>query len=427
MSKSKLMAYTLLLFLITSNMVAILNSMPNNNLNPFQEETKLNVTIITGNSTLVSETELDNFKGYLESLPWINLKFLSEVKSYDDISSSDLIVMLGVLTFENISDFLTQFVLEGGSLIIAPPADKFEAFNNFTKMFGVEAVEAVATDNSSYYEVNTTVELVDSWDTNTPLFNGVTKIVLPSGHPLRLLENQTFESVRYPILWGMNTTVADNYRGANLTLAIAIEAITTSKIVILGSYSLLTDDYINIGDNRIFTLNLVRWIGNKFNLLNIKNVFVSQTEVLKNENPIVTVNFTITNISDYPQNVDAKVYIVRAGDSAPLIVKNATYLGNGKYTVTLDLSDIRTSIVELWIIAHKKYIGYYTWPEIGDKPFEITIYENKPYSIIPDPLTLALFLLVPIIGFFVVLIRMLPRYIKGRKKVNEWEQTEQKS
>ncbi len=427
MSKSKLMAYTLLLFLITSNMVAILNSMPNNNLNPFQEETKLNVTIITGNSTLVSETELDNFKGYLESLPWINLKFLSEVKSYDDISSSDLIVMLGVLTFENISDFLTQFVLEGGSLIIAPPADKFEAFNNFTKMFGVEAVEAVATDNSSYYEVNTTVELVDSWDTNTPLFNGVTKIVLPSGHPLRLLENQTFESVRYPILWGMNTTVADNYRGANLTLAIAIEAITTSKIVILGSYSLLTDDYINIGDNRIFTLNLVRWIGNKFNLLKIKNVFVSQTEVLKNENPIVTVNFTITNISDYPQNVDAKVYIVRAGDSAPLIVKNATYLGNGKYTVTLDLSDIRTSIVELWIIAHKKYIGYYTWPEIGDKPFEITIYENKPYSIIPDPLTLALFLLVPIIGFFVVLIRMLPRYIKGRKKVNEWEQTEQKS
>ncbi len=427
MSKSKLMAYTLLLFLITSNMVAILNSMPNNNLNPFQEETKLNVTIITGNSTLVSETELDNFKGYLESLPWINLKFLSEVKSYDDISSSDLIVMLGVLTFENISDFLTQFVLEGGSLIIAPPADKFEAFNNFTKMFGVEAVEAVATDNSSYYEVNTTVELVDSWDTNTPLFNGVTKIVLPSGHPLRLLENQTFESVRYPILWGMNTTVADNYRGANLTLAIAIEAITTSKIVILGSYSLLTDDYINIGDNRIFALNLVRWIGNKFNLLKIKNVFVSQTEVLKNENPIVTVNFTITNISDYPQNVDAKVYIVRAGDSAPLIVKNATYLGNGKYTVTLDFSDIRTSIVELWIIAHKKYIGYYTWPEIGDKPFEITIYENKPYSIIPDPLTLALFLLVPIIGFFVVLIRMLPRYIKGRKKVNEWEQTEQKS
>ena len=427
MSKSKLMAYTLLLFLITSNMVAILNSMPNNNLNPLQEETKLNVTIITGNSTLVSETELDNFKGYLESLPWINLKFLSEVKSYDDISSSDLIVMLGVLTFENISDFLTQFVLEGGSLIIAPPADKFEAFNNFTKMFGVEAVEAVATDNSSYYEVNTTVELVDSWDTNTPLFNGVTKIVLPSGHPLRLLENQTFESVRYPILWGMNTTVADNYRGANLTLAIAIEAITTSKIVILGSYSLLTDDYINIGDNRIFALNLVRWIGNKFNLLKIKNVFVSQTEVLKNENPIVTVNFTITNISDYPQNVDAKVYIVRAGDSAPLIVKNATYLGNGKYTVTLDFSDIRTSIVELWIIAHKKYIGYYTWPEIGDKPFEITIYENKPYSIIPDPLTLALFLLVPIIGFFVVLIRMLPRYIKGRKKVNEWEQTEQKS
>ncbi len=425
MSKSKLMAYTLLLFLIASNMIAILNSTPNSTLNPLQGKNKLNVTIITGNNTLVSETGLDNFKGYLKSLPWINLKSLSNVKSYEDISTADLIIMLGVLTFENMSDFLMQFILEGGSLILAPPADKFEAFNNFTKLFGVEALETVAMDNSSYYQVNTSVELVNSWDANTPLFSGVTKIVLPSGHPLRLLENQTIESIKYPVLWGMNTTVAENYVGTNLTLAVAIELVTTSKVVILGSYGLLTDDYINIGDNRIFALNLVRWIGNKFNSLKIKDVTVSQTEVIKNEKPTITVNFTITNISDYPQNVNAKVYVVRAGDSAPLIAKNATYLGNGKYTVTLDFSDIRASIVELWIIAHKKYIGYYTWPEIGEKPFEITIYEYKSYSIIPDPLTLVLFLLVPMIGFFIVLIRMLPRYIRGKKKINEWEQTEQ--
>ena len=419
---------TLLLIIMSSMTPIIATSNKQTVIIPKQVKPTVNVGILVTNDTTVTKDELTNFKSYLENLPWANVKFVEDVQSYSDISTNDILIILGAITFENLTDYLNQFVLEGGSLLLAPPAANMDKFNNFTRKIGFEVIDEIAKDNSSYYESNTSIVLTNTWDAKSPIFNGVTKVIMPSAHPIAIIkENTTYKGEKYRLLWGLNTTTTPNLKGEEITLIAASELFTTSKVLITGTYSIFTNTYINLGDNRILAINIVKWLGNRFDYLKIQDVQVSARKVFVSLDPVIQVNFTITNSSNQPIEANAEVIIVRAGSSYPLITKNASYLGNGKYTAELDFTGIRPSIVELWIIAHKKYIGYYIWPEPNDQPFEITVYEHEQYQIFPDAITFTFFVLIPILGIFVTVAIMLPRYLSNRKKIKELEQKQEKS
>ena len=308
---------------------------------------------------------------------------------------------------------------------MAPPREPEDIkwFNNFTEKYGVEFSEDFAIDNVSYIGDNTTVRLVGSWNKNSSILDKIDMLAMPEVHPLQFI-NKTIdlEMVEYPLIWGMNTTRLDDKNGSELILAAAMELASTGKMVMLGSYEMFLDSNIKRGSNSIFATNLITWLSDKKDSLEISDVHVSSDKVIVNApNPVVEVNFTVVDINGTPVDTDARVLVIRKASAAPLMEVNATYLGNGKYSATINFTGQRSSIVQLWILVHKKYVGYFVWPNLGE-PYEIELIKQLKYTIIPDVFTATLFLLIPLLGFLFVLARFYPRYRANKKTIREVEE-----
>ncbi|MGQ4890870.1 MAG: hypothetical protein ACP6IP_00075 [Candidatus Njordarchaeia archaeon] len=385
---------------------------------------KVKVGIYIGTDTAFIQEHVTSLIDIINSLQWAQVNVISQINSYSDIASSDVFIMIGNYNLSKYSDYLDQFLFEGGRLIIAPPREEGDIkwFNNFTERYGVEFYTDLAIDNESYIGENTTVRLVDSWDKSSPILSRIDMLAMPEVHPLQFI-NKTIdlELVRYPLIWGMNTTQLNGKNGSDLILAAAMELASSGKMVMLGSYEMFLNSNIKHGDNGFFVLNLISWLSDKADRLEIKDVYVSTDKVIVNSpNPIVEVNFTVVDINGTPVQTDARILVFRRASSLPLIVLNATYLGDGKYSAVIDFKGQRSSIVQLWILVHKKYVGYFVWPNLGE-PYEIELIKHLRYTIFPDVLTATLFIIIPLLGFLFVLIRFYPRYRANKKLINDIE------
>ena len=390
---------------------------------------KVRVNIYIGTDTAFTQNQVSSFINIINNLQWAQLNVITQINSYSDIADSDIFIMIGNNNLSRYSDYLDQYLLEGGRLILAPPKEQenMKLFNNFTERYGVKFYTDLAIDNVSYIDDNTTVRLVGSWNKNSSIMARIDMLAMPEVHPLQFV-NKTInlEMAEYPLIWGMNTTKLNDKNGSELVLATAMELASTAKIVMLGSYEMFLDSNIKIGDNVLFATNLITWLSDKKNKLEIKDVHVSSDKVIVNApNAMVEVNFTVVNINGTPVDTDAKVLIIRRASSTPLIEVNATYLGNGKYSATIDFTGQRSSIVQLWILVHKKYVGYFVWPNLGE-PYEIELIKQLRYTIIPDVITAMLFLLIPLLGFLFILVRFYPRYRANRKVIKEVEEKGEK-
>ena len=393
----------------------------------FKKQTeKIQITILVGPGTPYIKEDTSSLNNITSNLYWVKVNYISEIKAYADISQTDILFILGHRNYSDISDFLLQFIVEGGSLLLAPPPDNIEEFDNFTSSFGVKINPDFVEDNSSYVYENTTLKITNSWETKSPIFKGIDTIVMPDTHSIELANSTiNMELVKYPLIWGMNTTTYNGKNGSDILLSAGIELASGGKIVIMGSYRMFLNKFIDHGDNAVLAINLITWLANKVNALEIKNVNVSSTKVIVNApNPIVKVNFTVTDQQDNPVEVNATVIIIRRSSPNPLIKVNATYLGEGLYSAELDFTGQKSSTVELWIVAHKKYYGYFIWPNPENEPYEIVLIKRLSYSIIPDMVTLIIFVIIPVVGTLYVFLRFFPRYRANKEIIRKRERGE---
>jgi len=411
----KVFKIAFLLSLLSYTMIAIPNIKGQPNLS--QENPNIKILIFHGGESPVSASSLSTFKDVLEGIGNFDVIFKSTIASYDEVNDFDVIVLVANKDLANVSDFILQFISEGGSLLISPPNEDFRDIDNITKYFGVSVVDSFAIDNVSYVDNNQTILVKDTWESESPIFNNVETLIIPESFGFTFTNISVKHLItRYPIIWGRNTTILGDYNGTDAVLAVAIESFTESRIIAFGSYKFLTNDYINMADNRAFVLNAIKWLSKSLARLDIKNATLSKTEIILGENDHITVNFSTYDEFNYPIDVEAKVYVFRPGSNTPLMSLNATLIGLGKFSANISFEGLRSGIVEIWISVHKKFYGYSLY-KVGD----VTLIDKKEFNPLPDPITGILFVLIPILMIFYVVFRFYPKYKENKEIMRKIE------
>ncbi len=366
------------------------------------------------------------------------VKEITSIDTYDKLENATVLLLLGQTDLSSINmHVLTQFLREGGSLLIALPPDNFSTFDSVLDLFALKTL-GKALDNSSYYENKTNIIVNDSYMIKEhPLIRSVlgnvSKVVIPDGIGLAKSEkepriNATFES--YSLMWGLNTTFIDEngngkwdkneLSGSNISLIHIVETWYGGRIVILSSIEMITDNFLLNPefDNLILCKALAYWLGNQIGYISIRDITANPTflDITRDKLEInVTARVTNENNETLSQ-IQVNACLVRLNE----IVVSAGAISiddEPVYKARLNVSNVKPGVAYIYVMVYKKYYGYF-WA----RGPEITLYK-PPVNIISNN-TLALILggLIPLITVVALAIYILPEYMKKRRELKEIEE-----
>ena len=409
--------------------ISILNSTQINSIkargSPLQFEEKAQKTkilILYDNNTNILPSNATIFGEYLNDLGWVSLDYRTSITNYRDLEDYNLVIFLGYSNFTSISQFIIDYIYEGGSLLLLPPIKNLENFNNFTRILDISVLDEVIIDNSSYVGDNKTVLVKDAWVKESPVLSDINELVFPNARPLNITGtwNLTMDHVAYKLVWGANTTKGETVNGSDVVFVAGVETVSGSKILIYSTPYIALNDYINMYSNKLLLINSIKWLVGNLGYLKIENVYISGKYVVKGVNSTVFVNFTVSDQFGKPMDVDAQIYLIRLGKVLKIV--NASKVSNGYFEANVSFEDIKPSTVELWIIVHKQYYGYYLWPGLSSGGYEIVVFEYEKISIFPNMVTTFLSMIIPILAILALLVLWYPKYRENKELIKEIEE-----
>ncbi len=388
-----------------------------------------------GGSPVYTKAQLGTF--FNDVLGAFAIKEITSLDTYKELENASVLMLLGQTDLSSIKmDVLEQFIVEGGSLLIALPPDNFSAFDSVLELFSLRTYGKIL-DNSSYYNNQTNVVVNDSFmirehPSIRSIFGNVSEIVIPNGAGIERLDsppliNATFED--YSLVWGLNSTFVDKNDngvqdedepyGENISLIHVVETWFGGKIVVLPSIEMIIDDYILDPqfDNLILSRALTYWFGNQIGFISIRNIVATPTFLdITHEKLEINVSAIVTDENNNTlSQVQVNACLVRLG--RVISQAEANRLNNKPiYLAILNVSKVKPGAAYIYVMAYKKYFGYF-WVR-GPR---ITLY--KPPVTIGDihPLVLVFGAIVPILSAVILSVYLFPEYRNKRKRLREIE------
>ena len=404
--------------------------------NPLQAPpiNKVKIVYVSGGNPVLEKANLSTFLN--EILEPFDLEETLKITTYEPLENATVLLLLGLRSFGDVKiEVITQFLLDGGSLLIALPDENYTMYNDLLKLFSLKVLGPIY-DNETFYKETENVVVNSSYLLNEhplarSLFGNVSKLVIPKGIGLEKINatpliNATF--TEYSLAWGTNTTFIDKNknekydkdepRGKNVSLITVIELWYGGKIVILPSVYMLSNTFLMLlqYDDYIFIKALMYWLGNQIAYISIRNIKVEPTIVDLNSNPRINVTFMVTdeNNNTIPR-LDVYVFLVRLGSI--LINASAQRVDNTTlYKATLDVTGLRWGTVIVYIMAYKKYYGYHWAGNI-----KVILYKQPVKKKAPDIILLTLGIIVPTIISLILIIYVFPEYRQRTRKLKEIE------
>lgn len=438
MIKKLILVTVLLLVIISSNPVISIGIKQDSffNLNQTALTPSTNqVTFVyfNGGAPVYTKAQLDMFLN--DILEPFLVREVSDIDTYDKLENATVLMLLGQTDLSSLEmNVLNQFLIEGGSLLIALPPDNFSAFNEILKLFALKPLGPVL-DNSSYYENMTDIIVNDSYMINdhpviNSVFGNISRVLVPRGAGILIekkkpLINATFES--YSLIWGLNSTFIDEngngeldeneIHGSNISLVRVIETWYGGRIVILSSIEMIIDNVLlrTEFDNLIFCKALVYWLGYQIGYISIRDISANPTFIdITKDKLEINVTFTITDENNATlKHIQVNACLVRLNE---IIVSSAAIGSGPKYEAKLNVSGIKPGLVYLYVMAYKKYYGYF-WAK-GPK---ITLYKPPVTITSVDALILVFGALVPLVLVIALSVYVFPEYRDKKRKLREIE------
>ncbi len=386
------------------------------------------------------QLEKSNMSIFIEDIisKTFKLEEVERLDSYEPLENATVLLLLGHQDFKDIDlGVIREFLMDGGSLLIALPEENYTLYNDILKLFSYEILGPVI-DNTSYFEENTTIvvnssQILIDHPIAHSMFGNVSKLVIPKAFAIRktdepALINATF--VDYIFAWGSNTSFADENNngkydpdeaiGRNVSLIICIELWYGGKIVILPSVSMLADDYLSLPqfDNLFLAYSLTYWLGNQINYISIRDVNVEPQRVnLDEPNPHINVSCVITDENgEIIPYLNVTVFVTRLR----IILKSqpAERIANSSvYKAQINVSSMKKGIVIILIMAYKKYYGYHWAGGV-----EVQLFKQPVKLSRPDPILLTFGLILPISISILAIIYVYPEYREKKAKLRELEE-----
>jgi len=387
-----------------------------------------------GGAPVYTKAQLNTFLN--DILEPFSVKEITDIDTYDRLENATVLMLLGQTDLSSVNmDVLNQFLIEGGSLLIALPPDNFSVFDTILELFALKPL-GPALDNSSYYENETNIIVNDSYMINnhpviSSVFGNVSKVLVPNGvgvvsEKKEPLINATFES--YSLIWGLNSTFIDENNnekldenevyGSNVSLVHVVETWYGGRVVIFSSIEMIIDETLLNPkfDNLMLCKALAYWLGYQIGYISIRDILANPTflDVTRDKLEInVTVIITDENNATLSQ-IQVNACLVRLNE----IVTSSIATGSGPdYEARLNVSGIKPGVAYIYVMAYKKYYGYF-WA----KGPRITLYKPPVTIVGVDPLILVFGALVPLVSIIALSIYVFPEYREKRKKLREIEE-----
>lgn len=407
------------------------------------------------------DVPMDNFSIMFQKIKGLGFrtKNVSDISNMYGLEDVDILILMTQNAYSDDDIYvIKEFVRDGGNLIILPPTNiSDDDFSKLLEEFGFEAIGSVR-DNVSFYEKETWILLNGSWDTNLSIFNNINRLLFVNATALNYtdsikimeewnieeeisLDNETNITTVfvYNIIWGNNSTMVEYGKGKylygeNISLCYVQEYWFGSKVIVLSSSLMFTNDYIASKkyDNLIFLENIIKWLGDQINYLGIHNLTIEPNiktfNVEKHKSLTVFFNVIATNVtndSDFGDiivlvgfeflgvfiNVEQANLTSKSFDDSRRIIncsyKADMYLGNL-------LNKTKGKAIYVKILVIKRYYGF-RW----SSSLEIDIIKPPytPYRFHPILLTTILICVINLVAIFL----LLPHFLEARKKARRIE------
>ena len=404
----------ILILLITATLLIRLCYNPISQLRP---DLKLRVTIRDGQITMFAiytggspELSLGNYSDLLAKIDGIGFsrKNVTEL-SFVDLENTSTLLLLGQKEFseEDIQTIARYIMLCGGSILYLVPTEITDSVKDFLRLFGLEVLGNVY-DDASYYKSEETVVLNGTWDNRSKIFLDVQTIVVANASALNLTnslellamfnltktmnvtENKSVPLVyASPLIWGGNNTTAE-YKGrylygTNVTLGITLKFWSGSRVLILSSPHILSDNYVRLPqyDNEEFIEQVLLWLAKKLEQIEIDVIDYSPQSgiVYLDKDQFINACFNVI-MKDVPYDIYQKQDLISNYYNLSLLaglehlgrlvhivepeIVNSTYdniTNTFKYVVnvTINIRELynRSVVVFLRLVVFNDYYGFF--------------------------------------------------------------------
>lgn len=385
-----------------------------------------NFAIYVGGNTTLEASAYSKLEKEITKLDF-NYKRLGQMASYEDLVDLDVLMILGLETLEesrvNIT-MLKKYLIEGGSLLLAPSFKDPLGMENLLKLVGLNTTSTL---------INTTTKenkavLSNTWNNKSYLYNDVTNLTVANGTMIREAgekEKTLNLTVRkHSTLWGNNNTTikeggetGKKIHGKNLTMVYEGELWTGGRVIVLPSILMLSNQFFP--QNKAFGINIIRWLAKVDHTIIISDLSVSQTKVkLQEENSKIKVTFKVLNDSFVPimNNISLHVIMGRLFDIVRSVSVNSNQTPK---SVDMNIpSDMERGTYGIMVRAYKRFYGF-SWSE----RLEIIVYKSwlSPASFRTKAI-LSICFGVPILFAFFFIMKSLQEYRENRKRIRTLEE-----
>ncbi len=304
-----------------------------------------------------------------------NVSIINEITSYEVFENAQLFILIACENVTKLMTNLTKFFIgQGGSVLLAPFHEKTHEYDDILRIFGMEFTTKIVRDNESNYQNDTAIIHLHSPNvfahTSHPITLGISNLIVPYSVAIKFTGNVSLEMIfhNYTLLWGQNTTYIDlnnnnkpdanEPKGKNVTLAVAIEAWSGAKVVITGSAKIFSDEFINVTQNYIIVERIVDWLSGRKWSVHISNLKVSQQVINYDETKTINVSFDVSDTAGNPV-MNASIWIVlqRAGRLVRNVSVNVT--GQIHYELTLNLTGLTRGEFLVRVLVYKEFWGFF--------------------------------------------------------------------
>ena len=357
---------------------------------------------------------------------------------------------------------ITQFVRDGGGLLIAGSADSiFTNVNELIQPFGIHFDNATAmcinsTDLSDPIGENNTLstffvsEFMDhpilTENQYVPLTDEIVPTINYAGPMLEINETWIEESLEfydlqvageigdsYVLASGNETTFADENGngvvdenetiGLNNTLIVLTETKNNGRIATIGSANIFNDTQMGRNpENEFFFQRTIQWLTKMYAVIQNSNFDLSTFTL--NQGDIINSNVTyIAQNNTLIEGINVTLRVVRSSNIVLEINMETT--DNTNFSCTIDTNEIGRGTVYINIVGHKRGYGYNTTTDLylevfppGPEPLDVPI----PYII-----TFALTIIIGLIAltFFFVRVVKTPKGTPSEKSEEPEEELDE--
>ncbi len=347
---------------------------------------------------------------------------------------------------------ITQFVRDGGGLLIAGSADSiFTNVNELIQPFGIHFDNATAmcinsTDLSNPIGENNTLstffvsEFMDhpilTENQYVPLTDEIVPTINYVGPMLEINETWIEASLEfydlqvageivdsYVLASGNETTFADENGngvvdenetiGLNNTLIVLTETKNNGRIATIGSANIFNDTQMGRNpENEFFFQRTIQWLTKMYAVIQNSNFDLSTFTL--NQGDIINSNVTyIAQNNTLIEGINVTLRVVRSSNIVLEINMETT--DNTNFSCTIDTNEIGRGTVYINIVGHKRGYGYNTTTDLY---LEVFPPRPEPLDVpIPYIITFALTIIIGLIAltFFFVRVVKTPKGTPSEK------------